>query len=119
MGELSKECLHARCDTKPINTYSQNQNKAENGIKENKRATRREHDKKKSPLCIWDYTNQYFAMIRSHTDLKLPQLMNKVPETIMTGQTLDILHLMVFDNWEVVKFMDRASFPNSHKAYGR
>ena len=78
-GHFKTKYLQAQCAHKPINTYSLNQNKAEITIRENKKLTRCEHDKKKIPLILWDYTNQYFALIRSHTALNLLHLMNKVP----------------------------------------
>ena len=81
---------------KPIKTYTPNQNKAELAIRENKKSTRRLHDQKNIPLILYDYTNQYNALIRSHTALNISTLYNRVLEAIMTGSTPDISHLIHF-----------------------
>jgi len=119
LGSFKKKCLEARCDRKLINTYTPNQNRAEMEIKENKKSTRRTHDKHNIPNVLWDYTNAYHALLRSHTASNHPQLMNKVPETILTGETADISPLIGFRYWQIIKFLDRTKFPNSTETMGR
>ena len=58
-------------------------------------------------------------ILRSNTMLNHSELDRQVPETIMTGETPNITHIVEVGWYEWVKFWDRAKFPQLKEVYSR
>ena len=78
--------------------YSPWQNRAEGEIREVKRLAGRWMVKTRSPRRLWDHCLELALLVRFHTAHDMYQLQGQVPETIMMGQTADILFICKF-NW--------------------
>ena len=75
---------------------------AEGCIKQTKLGSSRSILKYGSPKALWDHCIQLEALIRSHTALDIYGLEGQVPETVMSGQTGDIISLREFEWFEWV-----------------
>ena len=67
---------------------------AELTIRELKKGAGRKAMKAGSPQKLWDHVLELESYIRSNTAIAHPELDGQVPETIMSGQTADILPLL-------------------------
>jgi hypothetical protein len=68
-------------------------NRAEGTIRELKRATRRAMLKAQTPKRLWDYCIELQAKIQSNTAHDITTLGGQTPETLMGGETADILDI--------------------------
>ena len=60
------------------------------------------------------------VLIRFHTAHTAEELQSGVPETILTGQTADIINICEYDWYEWVMFRDnRASYTEEKQTLGR
>ena len=89
MGKMRKKVqeagVHYKECCKPYT--SPFQNRAEAGIRELKRATKRSMVKKSTPMRLWDYCAELQSDIRSSTALDLYALGGMTPETVIKGST--------------------------------
>jgi hypothetical protein len=105
LGEFRRKARKAETHCcKETEPHSPWQNRAEGCTGEIKRATGRAMLKTKSPSRLWDYCAELKARIRSHTTHNLPSLEDEVPETLMTGSTVDISQLVEFGWYDWVFF---------------
>ena len=73
-----------------------------------------------SPKVLWDHCIKLIALIWSHTAHTVYELQGEVPETIMTGQMVDISNICEYDWYEWVMFPDNTtSFPDDKLTLGR
>ena len=86
--------------------------RAEGAVRENKRASRRAMKKSACPARLWDYCSELQANIRSHTAHDIPTLNGQVPETVVTGNNVDISELVEFGWYQWIYYRDATtSFP--------
>jgi hypothetical protein len=72
------------------------------------------------PRKLWDYCLELKALIRTYTALDLYELQGQVPETIVSGQTVDISPFVEYAWFEWVIWYDRsAEFPEAKETLGR
>ena len=77
-----------------IEAYTPNANIAESVIRELKRTYRYTMTAKNVPEILWDRCIEWCAKVRSLTALNLRVLDGQVPETMMTGDTADVSHMV-------------------------
>ncbi|MGH3053585.1 MAG: hypothetical protein ACRDL7_01240, partial [Gaiellaceae bacterium] len=98
--------------------YSPWQNRAEREIQESKKMHRRLMHKFQVPKELWDYSIRYAAELRSCT--VLPHLGGRTGYEILTGDTPDISHLLHFDFYQPVMYLEpNTSFPDARENLGR
>ena len=120
MGEFRRKCREADCPVQQTEPHSPWTNAAESAIRELKRATGRRMTATRTPKRLWDDCMELTALIRSHTALDIWQLAGQTPETLMTGQTPDISHLLEFDWFDWVMYYDsETKFPEDSEVLGR
>ena len=96
------------------------QNEAEGAIRELKRGAGRKITSLKAPQKLWDHCLELEAFILSRTALYLFKLQGQVPETILSGQTVDIFPFVECKWYEFVRWYDvKAQFPQPRENYGR
>ena len=73
-----------------------------------------------SPKALWDHCIELEALSRSHTDLDIYGLEGQVPETVMSGQTGNIISLCEFEwfKW-VMFFQPKETYPDDKMFIGR
>ena len=96
LGIFHKKCREADCHLTNTEPYSPWMNAAEGCIKHTKQGSARKMMLSNAPLRIWDYCGDYEALLRSHTALDIYDLFGQVPESKMTGNTVDISALAEF-----------------------
>jgi hypothetical protein len=116
-GDFRKNCQRAGCYSKTVEPYSPWMNRAEGTIREHKCATRRAMVKSGSPKRLWDYCLELQSRIRSNVAHDIKTLEGQTAETLMLGETADILALCEFEWFQWIWYRDeKASFPNNSKA---
>ena len=78
------------CGINQTDTYSPWQKDAEDGIRELKKGTVRTMVATHTPAKLWNHCSEWRAKIISHTARGHYKLHSQVPETVSTGQTVDI-----------------------------
>ena len=102
-GKVSCEVgMHIK-QTEPYTLWS---NADEGTIHELKHGTGRKMAKSSCPAILWDHCLKLEAYIQSHTTLKNYQLQGQVLETIVSGQTADILPFVEIPYYAWVKLYD-------------
>ena len=94
-------------------------NLAENEIRELKRIFRRTMRAKRVPPRLWDHCFEWCSLIRSATAHPLFRNRGEVPETIISGETLDISCLAEFPFYDWVWFLDPPDWTMETKHLGR
>ena len=100
--EFKQKVQKFGCNIKPVEPYTPNQNKAEPTIRELKRSYHKAMHKSHTPAILWDHCLQLMAEIRRHTALNLFSLEGETPDTVLTGKTPDISHLVEFEWYQFV-----------------
>ena len=119
-GEFNRKASEHGTIIKSTEPYSPWQQAAEGVIKEIKCASMRKQTKAKSPCLLWDHSIELEALIRLHTAHGHEELDGQVPETIMTGQTANILPYIKHEWYEWVKAMNpKLSHPEDKEILGR
>jgi hypothetical protein len=73
-----------------------------------------------SPRVLWDHCIELEALICSSTSSTVYMTNGKVPETIMTGSTINISHICVFGWYDWVMFRDNVpTFPDVKMILGQ
>ena len=93
LGEFKRKCREAGCHIVNYEPYSPWKNAPEGCIKERKKAYPLKLISTGSPKVLWDHCIKIMALIWSHTAHTKCELQGEVPETIMTGQTADIINI--------------------------
>ena len=72
-----------------------------------------------APKCLWDHCLECEAYICSHTTNDIFSLNGQVPETIVSGKTVDISPFALFKWYEWVMFCDTSvPFPDNQMVLG-
>ena len=72
------------------------------------------------PKALWYQCIELEALIRSHTSLDIYCLEGQVPDTVMSGQTGDIISLCEFEWFEwVMFFQPKETYPDDKMFIGR
>jgi len=108
-GEFRKKARSFGCGINQTDTYSPWQNDAEDGIRELKKGTGRTMVATHTPAKLWDHCSEWRAKIISHTARGHYKLHSQVPETVLTGQTVDISPLVEFGWYQWVMYFDYVS----------
>jgi len=119
MGEWRKVVKKYHIKTSETEPHSPWQNRAESGIRELKRHARRLMNRTSTPTCPWDYACLYAARIRNMTTNHHPSAHGRTPDEIVTGETPDISEYTSFQWYQLVWYLDNASFQESRKELGR
>jgi hypothetical protein len=119
MGEWQKVVKKYHIKTSETEPHSPWQNRAESGIRELKRHARRLMNRISTPTCLWDYACLYAARIRNMTTNHHLSAHGRTPDEIVTGETPDISEYTSFQWYQLVWYLDNASFPESRKELGR
>ena len=89
-------------------------------IKELKRGSSRKMMKTGTPKRLWDHCIELEAMIRLHTALEIYALQGQVPETLMTGQTVDISNICEYEWFQwVINYEPPLTYPDDKICIGR
>jgi hypothetical protein len=72
-----------------------------------------------TPTCLWDYACLYVPRIRNMTVNQHPAANGRTPYEIVMGETPDISEYASFSWYQLVWYLDNASFPESRKDLGR
>ena len=119
-GQFRKKLTDADCWLKQTEPYSPWMNAAEGSIRELKRGAGRKMEKTGSPKKLWDHLLELEALLRSNTAHHIYQLKGEVPETVMSGETLDISPFCELEWYERVKYRDSAApHPQNKLKLGR
>lgn len=86
--------------------YTPWQNRAESGIRENKKSTKRMMQRTQASPRLWDYATVYTAETRNLTAHGTPQLNGRTPHEITTGHTPDISEWLQYDWYEPIWYYD-------------
>ena len=120
MGRFCQKARQMGVQIKQTEPYSPWQNAAEGAIHEVKRGAGCKMAKMKSPAKLWDHCLELEGHIRSHTALDSYELQGEVPETILSGQTVDISPFVECGWCDWVKWFDsRAKYPAEREVLGR
>jgi hypothetical protein len=106
LGEFRRKCCEASCQTKQTEDDTPWSNAAKDGVRELKKASARQTLKKHSPKCLWDDAMELQAHILSHTAGNQFGLNGETPETMLSGETADILEFAEFRWCDWIKFRD-------------
>jgi len=119
LGDLKCKLCEADCHPRQTKPYSPWQQAAEGCIRELKRGVSRKMIKTGSPRTLWDHCIELEALIRSSTCNDIYMTNGEVPETIMTGSTVDVSHICEFGWYDWVMFRDNVpSFPDNKLVLG-
>ena len=111
---VCREFLIKQTVTEP---YSPWQNRCERAIQECKKPYRRLVDNHQIPVDLWDYTMEHASELYSVT---VHSGSERCGVDYMTGDTPDISHLLHFDYYQPVFFLDPMTpFPESKEKIGR
>ncbi|MGH3056569.1 MAG: hypothetical protein ACRDL7_16465, partial [Gaiellaceae bacterium] len=117
LGEWKRIASFHWITTTTTEPYSPWQNRAEREIKEAKRHANFIMDEANVPRKLWDYPVEYVCDLRNHTARK--RLNYRTPIEVATGDTPDISHLLEFNFYEPVYYLNPVSFPESQEIMGR
>ena len=119
-GDFRRKAREADCRIRDTEPYTPWSNAAEGGIREAKKGAGRKMAATRTPKRLWDDCIQYQCLVRSHTALDNWNLHGQVPETVMTGQTVDISQFCELDWYEWMYFHDpNSGFPEDKWLLGR
>jgi hypothetical protein len=90
-GDFRRKLREARCHIKQTKPHTSKSNAAEGSIRELKRGVGREMVRSQAPKRLWDDCLVREDYVRSSTALDIFSLERQVPDTILKGQTSDIL----------------------------
>ena len=116
MGEFRRKARSYGCSIRQIPTYSPWLDLAETAVAELKKGGARAMVSTKCPRLLWDHCFEWRAKVTSHTARSHYKLQGQVPETILTGQTVDISALAEYGWYSWVKFF---SFGSKEEELGR
>ena len=117
---FARKCREADCHLVTTEPYSPWMQAAEGCIKQTKLGSSRRMLNSGSPKALWDHCIELEAIISSHTDLDIYGLEGQVPETVMSGQTGDIISLCEFEWFEwVMLFQLKETYPDEKIFIGR
>jgi hypothetical protein len=118
-GEWAKEIKAHHVTPRTTEAASPWQNRAEAGIREHKKATRRIMNRSRTPKPLWDYCSVYTSRLRSM--LAFPRNPGGRPGAeVMTGDTQDISEYLHFDWYQPVYHYDEKKvFPEEREELGR
>ena len=102
-GEFKRKARSFGTHIRQLETHSPWQNAAEDGIRELKKAGQRDMVRKHTPRMLWDHCYELKSKVISHTARGHYKLQGQVPETMLTGQTVDISHLVEYSWYDWVK----------------
>ena len=91
MGTFKQKAKEVDCQLKPLEPYTPWANAAEFTIRELKHYAGRKMTTTRTPKCLWDDCLENEALIRSMTVHGAYALNDEAPETLVTGETQDIL----------------------------
>jgi hypothetical protein len=95
-------------------------NMAENGVRELKKSSARQMLLKHSPKRLWDDCLEFQAFIKSHMACNHYELKGECPETMLSGETADILEFAEYGWYDWVKFRDTTvPYPEDKLILGR
>lgn len=118
-GEWGKMLKVHYVEAKTTEPHSPWQNRAEAGIREHKKATRRHMNRRRCPLPFWDYCSEYTSDMRSSLSLA-SNPGGRSGKEIMTGETNDISVFLHFDWYQPVHFYEETNkFPDDKRELGR
>jgi hypothetical protein len=119
LGEWKRIVKQYHIKTSETEPYSPWQNRAESGIRELKQHTGLIMQHHQSPTALWGYACLYVARIRNMTVNQHPAAQGRTPYEIVTGETPDISEYTAFHWYQLIWYIDNASFPESRKELGR
>jgi hypothetical protein len=115
LGNFKRKLREADCHARQTEPYYPWQQAAEGCIPELKWGVSCKMMKTESPKVLWDHCIELKALVLSNTSNDIYMTNGKVPETIMTGSTVDISHICEFAWYDWVMFRDNIpTFPD-HK----
>ena len=119
-GKFRHKARQADCHLWAVEPHSPWSNAAEAAIRELKRGAGRKMIKSGAPKRLWDYCLELEALIRSNTALDIYELRGQVPETVMSGETSDILPFVELEWYQWVMFCNTGvSYPHDREVLGR
>jgi hypothetical protein len=89
-GEFRRKARAMQCRVVQVEPYSPWSNAAEAEIRELKKGAGRKALRYGSPAQLWDHCLELESLVRSHTASDHFECQGQTPETILTGQTVDI-----------------------------
>jgi hypothetical protein len=120
LGTFKQKCRDAGVNLHPTEPYSPWSDLAEGYIRELKKKSRRRMCAGKVPKRLWDDCLEYEADIMSHTAHDTYELQGQVPQSVVTGQLVDISRLAEFAFYDWIYWYDNtASYPDEKKTLGR
>ena len=90
MGKFKEAFQDATVQVQQLEYNTPCGNRSECAVRENKRTERRAMKNSFFPERLWSYCAELQAKIRCHTAHNIPTLNGQVPETVVTGNTVDI-----------------------------
>ena len=105
LGKFAKKVREADCHLVATEPYSPWMQAAERCIKKTNLVSSRKMLKSGCPNPLWGHCIDLEALISSHTDLDIYGLEGQVPQTVISGQTGDIIILCEFEWFEWVMFV--------------
>jgi len=118
-GEFRRKARKAQVPIHPVEAYTPNATKAEDGVRELKRAYRRTMAATNTPGVLWDLCLQYHSRVRCLTALNIRELDGEVPDTLMFGDTSDISALAEFAWYDYVWYLSPEDENLERKRIGR
>jgi len=103
-GKFRKKARSYGCHVKELPTHSPWLDLAETGVHELKKGAARAMVSTHTPYVLWDHCFEWRAKVTSHTARGHYKLKGEVPESILTGQTVDISALAEYGWFSWVKF---------------
>eukprot|EP00804_Cyclotella_cryptica_P019304 CCRYP_006183-RA/>CCRYP_006183-RA protein AED:0.20 eAED:0.20 QI:0/0/0/1/0/0/5/0/657 len=103
--------------TEPYSPWS---NSAKREIRELKKGAAQKLTRSGAPLRLRCFALEYESYVRLHTAHDIYRLDGQVPETIVSGETVDISPFCEFGFWDWVKFRDQGvAFPGNALVLGK
>jgi hypothetical protein len=119
LGNFKRKLKEADCLARQTKPYSPWQQASEGCIRKLKQGVSRKMMKTGSPKALWDHCIELEALVCSNTSNDIYMTNGKVPETIMTGSTADIIHICKFAWYDWVMFRDNIpTFPEDKLILG-
>ena len=119
-GEFRRKNNEVGINVNKTEPHSQFANTSEGAIRELKKGFGRDMVREKSPKVLWDHCLEQQANVRSNTDHSIYGLDCQVLETMVSGETADILTFTEYKWYEWVMFWDTSvSFPEDYMVLGQ
>ena len=115
MGLFCRKAKEMGIHIKQTEPPSPWQNAAELAIHKLKKGAGCKATKAKSPNKLWDHALELESYIRSNTAIAHPELDGQVPETIMSGQAVDISPFAALGWYQWIKYYDTVQGYPEHK----